>query len=195
MQTFDSSSLRPALCTALFVGLGLGAAAAPLAGQEEAATESSGPLTIAVINLDRITLESPAGVELAEALQALQNSYDQQAVALEQAVTEAEARAADSPADPTPEETRIIERDLQDALTALQRFRQDTQSQADQIRAEGIERIRNSVLPILEEIQSERNYDLILSGGTATVLVHSDRVDLTDDALERMRAATQSPPG
>jgi len=195
MQTFDSSSLRSALCTALFVGLGLGAAAAPLAGQEEAATESSGPLTIAVINLDRITLESPAGVELAEALQALQNSYDQQAVALEQAVTEAEARAADSPADPTPEETRIIERDLQDALTALQRFRQDTQSQADQIRAEGIERIRNSVLPILEDIQSERNYDLILSGGTATVLVHSDRVDLTDDALERMRAATQSPPG
>ena len=49
--------------------------------------------------------------------------------------------------------------------------------------------LQESVNQVLEEIQSERNYDYILNYGPGTaVLIANDALDITEEVLERLNA-------
>lgn len=180
VRRFAGAAVARALLGAAAASLAAGGAA-PVFGQDT-------PLKIAVVDIDFLAVQSPAGQALAAEIAALQEQYNTELAARESKVDDIEARivAVDSL---NLQEQRALQREYQDAVTSFQRFQQDVQGQAQQRQAEGIVRVREEIGPALEAIMLEEGYDLILNTGNLAVVMSSDRIDITQAVLERLQAA------
>lgn len=172
-------------------GAGLAAALAftPLAGPlaAQASTQDEPPLRVAVVQLDAVALQSPAGQQLQARLVTFQEDVTAELQARQQAARAIEARVAQADS-LTGEARRALEREYQDALTDFQRFQQDKQQEAQQMRAQGLARIQEEVAPVIEALQQEEGYDLVLNAQNSLVVIFSDRVDVTQRVIQRLQA-------
>jgi len=87
---------------------------------------------------------------------------------------------------------RVTEGEYEDALTAVQRYQQDKQEEAAALQSDGRERIRAELAPVIEAIQAELGYDLILNATSPIIILFSERVDITALVIDRLAA---DPPG
>ena len=142
--------------------------------------------------MDAVALQSPAGQALQEQLAAFQAEVGAELQAREDAVRTLEQRIAE-PDSLSVEETRALEREYQDVLTDFQRYRQDMQEEAAALQTEGQVAIREEIGPVLAAIQAELGYDLVLNSTSPIILFFSDRIDITQLAIDRLTAAP--PPG
>jgi len=161
---------------------------APLSAQAAPVITQDAPLKIAVIDIDFLAVQSPAGQALAAEITALQDQYNAELASRQAAVEEIQARivAVDSL---DIAQQRALQREYQDAVTSFQRYQQDVQGQAKQRQADGLAQVREEIGPALEAIMKEDGYDLILNTGNPAVIMSSDRVDITQTVLERLQAA------
>jgi len=175
------------------LGLGAGLAAlvaalgplAPAAHAQEPAAE--GPPRIAVVNVDFVAVQSPSGQALQREIQALRDQYaagleerQQEVRRIEQRVAAADSLSAD--------ERRTLEREYQDALTAVRRYQQDVQDRAQRMQNEGLAEIREEIGPVLEAVMEEQGYDLVLNAQDNAIVLSSERIDITRAVLERLQA-------
>ena len=86
------------------------------------------------------------------------------------------------------DDRRVLEREYQDALTEFQRFQQDKQEEATVLQGEGQARIREEIGPVIAAIQSDLGYDLVLNSTSPIILFFSERIDITQLAIERLAA-------
>lgn len=165
-------------------------APATLVGQAESPAADA-PLKIGVIDLDAAAFGSPAGQELAQQLTDFQQELAAQLEIRQEAVRVIEQRVAEADS-LTVDERRVLEREYQDALTDFQRYQQDKQEEATALQTEGVERIRAELGPVIEAIQVELGYDLILNGTSPIIILFSERADITQLVIDRL-AASDSP--
>ena len=164
----------------------LGAAALLTIGAGGAAAQDA-PLKIAVVDIDFIAAQSPAGKALAGEIAALQQQYQSELAARQTQVEAIQTRiAAVDSADVARQ--RELQREYQDALTSFQRYQQDVQAQAQSYRNSGLQRVRETIGPAIEAIMREEGFDLILNAGNPGVVMHSERVDITETVLARLEA-------
>lgn len=182
----QGGGLRVVALVAVALGAGF---AAPASGQ----AEDEAPLKIAVVNLDAVALGSPAGQALQQEVLRFQQQLaaelqtrQEAARAIEQRVAETDSLSID--------EQRALERQYQDALTGLQRFQQDKQEEATALRSEGLARIQQEIGPVIEEIQVEFGYDIVLNSQNALIVIFSERIDITQVVVDRLQAAESSSP-
>lgn len=189
-----TSSVRTTRATKPLRGAGVAvatmlAAFGPLASagvaQEPAA---DGPARIAVVNVDFVAVQSPSGQALQGEIQALRDQYaagleerQQEVRRIEQRVATADSLSA--------EERRTLEREYQDALTAVRRYQQDVQDRAQRMQNQGLAEIREEIGPILEAIMQEEGYDLVLNAQNNAIVLSSERIDITRAVLQRLQAA------
>lgn len=164
----------------------LGPLTAAGVAQEPAADE---PPRIAVVNVDFVAVQSPSGQALQREIQALRDQYaagleerQQEVRRIEQRVATADTLSA--------EERRTLEREYQDALTAVRRYQQDVQDRAQRMQNQGLAEIREEIGPVLEAIMEEEGYDLVLNAQDNAIVLSSERIDITRVVLERLQAAT-----
>ena len=157
------------------------AAAGPVVAQDT-------PLRIAVVDVDFVAVQSPAGQELAAEITALQAQYQSELASRQAQVEEIQGRIAAVDSSDVAQQ-RQLQREYQDALTSFQRYQQDIQSQAQTHRTTGLQRVREEIGPAIEAIMREEGFDLILNAGNPGVVMHSERVDITDQVLARLEAA------
>lgn len=150
-------------------------------------TAQDSPVKIAVVDIDFIAVQSPAGQELAAEITALQTQYQAELTARQAEVDGIQARIA-SVDSANVAEQRVLQREYQDAVTSFQRYQQDIQAQAQTFQAEGLLRVREEIGPALEAIMREEGYDLILNTGNPAVLMSSERIDITQLVLDRLAA-------
>ncbi|WP_419950271.1 OmpH family outer membrane protein [Candidatus Palauibacter sp.] len=172
----------------LFVAAAAALALAPaaLAGQAEA--EADAPLKVGVVNVDAVALQSPAGQALQQQLAAFQEEVVGELQVRQEAVRAIEQRIAEADS-LSVEERRVLEREYQDALTDFQRYQQDKQEEATALQTEGQTRIREEIGPVLAAIQSDLGYDLVLNSTSPIILFFSERIDITQIAIERLQAS------
>ena len=170
-----------------FAALLLALAPATLAGQAESQA-ADGPLRIGVIDLDAAAFGSPAGQELAQQLTDFQQELAAELQVRQEAVRAVELRVAEADS-LTVDERRVLEREYQDALTAFQRYQQDKQEEATALQDDGRERIRGELAPVIEAIQAELGYDLILNATSPIIILFSERVDITQLVIDRLAAS------
>ena len=170
----------------------LALAPAMLAGQAEGQTAEA-PLSIGVINLDAAALGSPAGQALAQQLTDFQQELGAELQVRQEAVRAIEQRVAEADS-LTVDERRVLEREYQDALTDFQRYRQDKQEEATALQNDGQERIREELAPVIEAIQAELGYDLILNATSPIIILFSERVDITQLVIDRLATGDPGDP-
>lgn len=153
---------------------------APVAAQDA-------PLRIAVLDIDFVAVQSPAGQQLTSEIQALRQQYAEELATRQAEVNDIQAQVA-AVGEEDIEQQRVLQRRYQDALTAFQRYQQDVQAQAQRRQNEGLARVREEIGPVIEGIMREEGYDLILNTANPAVVMSSDRVDITQAVLERLQA-------
>lgn len=172
----------PRLCFAI-VGLllAVGAGLLPLAAR---AQESQ---TIAVIDVQLILRE-------AKAVQALQNYVTEQRDKVQASISQRESdlRAADQALardkkNLAPEVYEERRKALADELAKLQADVQEARRQLDQLTNQGMAEIQAALIPIVQEVASERKADIVLSKALV-VIVRSD-LEITNEVLQRLDAA------
>ncbi|WP_419162639.1 OmpH family outer membrane protein [Candidatus Palauibacter sp.] len=161
---------------------------APATLAAQAAEAEDAPLKIGVINVDAVALQSPAGQALRQQLTDFQAAVTAELQTRQTAVQAIEERigAADSL---SIDERRLLEREYQDALTDFQRYQQDKQEEATALQADGQNRIRAEIAPVIEGIQADLGYDLILNSTSNIIILFSDRMDITQLAIDRLAGA------
>lgn len=165
----------------------LGVSTGSMAAQEA-------PLKIGILNLDLVALESPSGKTLQQATIAFQEEVTRELELRQDAAREIEFEVANAGDSLTVEAGRELERRLQDALTEIQRYQQDKQQEAAAIRAAGMNRIQQELAPIIETIQAEDGYDLVLNSQSALIVIFSERIDITQLVIDRLAAVGTGSP-
>lgn len=176
------------LAFGLAFGLALGSPVTVAAQDPVPETPAAdGPTRIAVVNIDFVAAQSPAGRELQQQIQELREQYSaelqrrqEEARTIEQRVAQADTL--------TDDERRSLEREYQDAVTAFQRYQQDVQERAQRMQSEGMAEIREQIEPVLEAVMREQGFDLVLNSSNAAIVFASDRIDITQTVLDRLRA-------
>ena len=174
---------------AISLAAALGVAVAPASATAQ--QEEEAPLKVGVVNVDVVALQSPAGQALQQELAAFQEQVGTELQTREEAVRTLEARIAEADS-LSVEETRALEREYQDVLTAFQRYRQDRQEEAAALQTQGQAAIREEIGPVLAAIQTELGYDLVLNSTSPIILFFSDRIDITQLAIDRLAASDPS---
>jgi Skp family chaperone for outer membrane proteins len=176
---------RRGVATALAVALAVCTGAAGAQAQEPKAQ-----LRIAVVDLDRVFVQSPLGQKLRDELKQLEENA--------RAELEKRAKAMDdlqrSMEGKTVEEQRAIARRREDEELALRRVRDDAQRQAAKLEADRRREIESSLQPVFTKLQEEQDFDLILNKAPGLVIFVKDSIDITAQVLERVSAGTGSGP-
>lgn len=167
--------LRSALVLAL-------ASALPAAAQQA-------PLKIAVVNLDVVALESPAGKEMQAKLEAFQQAAQAELQALKDEADEVRRRATEGANSLSQERLAELQKEFQDKAIELQRMQDDKNREGQAMQTESLKAIEQQLEPVFREISQEQGLDLILNYTPGVVIMAGQRVDITRQVIERLQAA------
>lgn len=92
----------------------------------------------------------------------------------------------------TPENRRAKEEEITTRQQAIEQRRQELDNQAQQRRAEVFQPVMESITAVIEEIRVEGNYAMILDAASQAILSADPSLELTQEVLNRLQAATGS---
>lgn len=181
-----TSLFRSSSCKYLAFGLlALTLTAGSATAQETAAK-------IAVVNLDYIVTQSPAGKALQGQLEAFQAQVQSEAEALNNEAKELRQRLVDGANSLSEDKLTEMQKQLEDKTIAIRRFRDDKQRQGQKMQEEGLREVEKQLEPVFTAIRDEGGYDLILNNVPGVVVMVSQRVDITQKVLDKLKASSGS---
>ena len=137
-------------------------------------------LSIAVVDLEVLFIQSSFGKELQTELKGLEDGTRAQ---LEAKAKEADEIDRQPVASLSESEIRALQRKREDLEIDARRIRDDAQRRA----AAAEQRLRTAfnerMQGVLERLQTERNYDLILNKSGGNVIFAGEAIDITGDLL------------
>lgn len=168
------------LLSLIFVFAMLGVAAV----ENRAAAQSNPPAVIATMDSQRILREAKAGKSVANQIKSFIDEL--------QAVIKREDDALKTRQDELRQQAAILSPDaleqrraeLQQSFNDAQRMVQDRRGAIDQTRQQALEVIKGQMLDIIEELQQERDFNLVLDRSSYSWALPS--LDITDEIVERL---------
>lgn len=175
-------NFRPlALAIAGILVLGL---ATPAVAQEA-------PIKIAVVNLDYIVAKSPAGQDLQGKLEAFETQVRSEVEAKTSAARAIQQRITDGANSLSDDKLADLQKQLEDATIDIRRYRDDRQREGEKMQNEGLQSIEAQLEPVFKAIRDENGYDLILNNVPGVVVMAGERVNITQQVLDRLGAGGQ----
>ena len=153
--------------------------------------QAAGVLKIGVVNIGRLLQESPQAQAAREALEdefaprrreivAMQTALEQKSAALQK---DMEVMGA--------EEREAAQRDLRNEERSIVRAQTEFREDLDLRNNEAIGKIQQDVLREISAYATSAGFDLVLADG---IVYASNRVDVTEPVLERLRASAAAEP-
>ena len=177
----DRASRRPmvlmGIATALLMVLGTG----PATGAE---------LKVGFVDAARVLEEAPQLDNVRKRLEQEFSDRDQELVEKQQRIRELERRLARDGAIMNQEQRRNLEREImvmqRDFSRAQEAFSEDLNIRRNEL----FSTLQRDVRETVAELAREMGYDLVVSDG---VVFASERIDITEDVLEKLRSKNESP--
>lgn len=148
------------------------------------------PLRIAVVDLDTVVAESPAGKALQKKLEAFQQQAKAELDALNSAAASIRQRATEGANSLSEEELANLQKQFEDKQIEMRRLQDDKQRQGQKMQNEGLAEIERLLGPVFEKVRAEGNYDLILNRVPGVVVMANPRIDITRQVIERLEAGS-----
>lgn len=190
-----------ALTMVLSVGVTLPAyaqqAAAP--GQQTAtpaqlpAAGQPTPLKIAVINGDRVLLESNIGMQVQQETQAAVAEWDTRVGQKQGELDGLTSQAVEQRLTLTEAALGRIQTQIEQLQIDLQRIRDDANRALTRMTEEAQVRINDVLIPAVERLATEDGYDLILDTRISGILYFADAIDATDRYIALVNADNPIP--
>ena len=163
------------------------ALAGPAAGQDAAPAPSGGTVVL-VLDRDRVLSQSRLGAALLAEIEADGRALAAENAEIQQSLRAEEAELTERRPDMDPDAFREEARAFDERVQAI-RAEQDEKTRALLQRREAVpDLFWEQALPVLAAILDERGAGLLLERGD--VFLSSDTLDITDEAIARIDAAT-----
>jgi outer membrane protein len=160
------------------------------AGAQQIAAGGPTSASVAVIDVQRLVLESVKGQAALEKLRNLNEQKQAEADALQQQIRDLRARVQAGKASLPEEDLEQVEKELEDTLIEYQRFEDDAEREMQEAQASVFSEIEEEMMPIITRAGTELQYTLIFNKVNSGLLFAKDEVDITDLILDRYNAAT-----
>ena len=157
-----------------------------------AADAQQSTLSIVVVDLERVVMQSADGKALQARLGQFQESVQTEGEAKTKAARDIRQRIADGANSLSEEKLNQLQKDLEDAQIDLRRFQDDKQREGQKMQTEGLRAIELKLKPVFEKIQEEAGYDLILNNVGGVVVHAAEKIDITQQVIERLNAAAEA---
>lgn len=154
-----------------------------------AAAQQAGPLKIAVIDSDRIVVESARGKAALDRLKKLQEEKMAQARGMQQEIADLRKRIEEGRLSLAPEKLQELQKQLQDKGIAFERFQADAGRELDQERASALGAIEKDVLGVIDAIGREQGYTFIFNKYNSGLVFADEATDITQMVIQRFDAA------
>ena len=150
------------------------------------------PIRIAVVDLEYVVAQSPAGVALQQQLATFTESINAEVKSKRDAANAIRQRAAEGANSLSPERLTQLQQEFEDAQIAIKRYQDDKQREGQKMQAEGLRAVEQQLQPVFEQVRDERGYDLILNNVPGVIVMAGPRVDITQVVLDKLKAASAS---
>lgn len=170
----------------LAVALGL-ALAAPLAAAAQAAP-AGGP-KIAVIDTEKILLNSAAGKKALAELKKVQEQKEKELGTKQQEIKDLQAKVSDGRLSLAQDKLDDMQKQLEDKVIALRRLQDDAQRDLSKKRDDVLGQIDQQVMPVINQIGKQLGYTLIFRKFESGLIYADEAIDITDSVIQRLDAA------
>jgi Skp family chaperone for outer membrane proteins len=143
---------------------------------------------IAVVNLDYIVAQSPAGKALQSQLEAFRNSVQADAEKRAETARDLRRRIAEGANTLSDDKLAELQRQYEDAQIDIKRYQDDKQREGQKMQADGLKKIEAELEPIFVKIRDEGGYDLILNNVPGVVVMVGEQIDITQKVVDRLNA-------
>lgn len=166
----------------ILVALVVLAVAAPVAAQ--------GAVKVAVIDVERILLESNRGKAALEEIEALRRQKQTEAESMQQRVADLRRQAEEGQLSLSQERLAELQKQLEDAVIALRRFNDDATRELTKKRNEVLDQIEQSVFPVINEIGKAGGYTMIFNKYNSGLVYADEAIDITAQVIQRYNASS-----
>ena len=173
-----------------------GAAALP-AGAQTAATAPAAPAVpkIAVIDVQRLVVESAAGKEAQTRVKKVLDSKQVESEKLQKELQGIQQKLSDQGPSMSDEKRDQLNKDYQEKGIVYKRFQDDAQRLVQEAQQKELNDLERRVIPVINQVGKEKGYTLIFNKFAPGMLVYADdQVDITEEVLHRFNAQVTQPP-
>ncbi len=144
------------------------------------------PAIVAVIDYQRLLRESEAAQSIRAQIETQRQAYEAEVEAERERLAEADRRLDDARDDLSPEAYRERRRAFERDVAAVQRLVQQRRRQLDEASSAAFQRIRDTVVQIIDALSDRYRFNLVLP--RAEVLVFAPELDLTGEVMAELDA-------
>lgn len=195
------------------MGLSLGLVAAPTFAQTPAPAPAQKPAPpavqpvkpepprpfpegakVAYIDIQRIAAQSAAGRVSSDKVQALVKQKQAEAASRAKSLQDKQQKLQQSGSVMSDEARDKLQKEVQQDQIDAQRFQQDAQRQVQELQQELQQQFEKKLMPVIEAVVNEKGVQILLSRGDAGIVWANPDLDLTDEVIRKLDAATEKPP-
>ena len=151
------------------------------------ANEQQLPATVAaVIDYQRILLDSAASKSIAEQMDVRRKSFQDEISKEEQRLHEAERALAKQASILSDEAREAKRKEFEGELAGLRELATERRKQLEDVSAEAVNEVKAALIEIVTGIAEERGFNLVLP--SSQVLFFARQIDLTEEVLSKLDA-------
>ncbi|HEY7369018.1 MAG TPA: OmpH family outer membrane protein [Thermoanaerobaculia bacterium] len=168
--------------------------AAPLLAQDPApANPSSSGVRVAIIDVQRLVMQSAPGKEATGRLQKMANGKKEEADRLTKELKDLEQKITDQGASLAEDKREQLQRTYTEKATAFKRFQEDAQKELDREQKKELAELEKRVMPVIQQVGREKGYSLVFNKFEAGLLYADETADITEDVLKRFNTTVAVP--
>jgi outer membrane protein len=178
--TFTSNRFTRAL-----LGLSLGLAlATPYAASAQVAP--AGGLKVAVIDTEKILVNSASGKKALAELKKLQEAKEKEFGAKQQEIKDLQAKISDGRLSLAQDKLDDMQKQLEDKVIAVRRLQDDATRDLTKKRDDVLGQIDQQVMPVINQVGKELGYTLIFRKFESGLIYADEAIDITDSVIKRL---------
>ncbi|MEM7052429.1 MAG: OmpH family outer membrane protein [Acidobacteriota bacterium] len=151
-----------------------------------AGTASAQDMKIAVINTEKVLLESQTGKTALDELRTLTDSKQKEGETKQKELEELRKRLADGALSLSEDKLAELQRQAEDLTIELRRFQDDANRDLNKRREEILADIDRKVMPIITAYGKEQGLTMIFRKFESGLIFASEQVDITDAVIQRL---------
>lgn len=146
---------------------------------------SAQQLNIAVIDVQRVVTESDPGKQALQKLKEIQDAKIDEGRAIQQELAAMQEQMSKQRFTLSEERLAELNKQMEDAQIALQRFQDDAERELDESRRRELGGLEGRIIPVINQIGVERGFTLIFNKFQSGLVYADDTVDITDEVIQR----------
>lgn len=151
--------------------------------------QTSAPLRLAVIDVQRVLNSSAAGKAAQEKLKKLQDQKMAQAQKLQEDAKAIDTEINTKKLSLSEDKLADLQKQLSDKQLALQRFGQDADRELGEARDRELAALEGKIKPVIDQIGKEMGLAAIFNKFESGLVYASDAIDITDVVIKRFNEA------